>query len=331
MIHARFATFVLLAILGFVVTFAQTSKDLIEASTEATKLFREKRFSESLVFARKAAAVALQIYGERHLETAKARRNLGLVFFALGDFDDAERSFHSALKSYSNTSDLSSEDAQNLAEMYEVLGFLNDRKKNADAEDLFRNALNWRERANGKDSPRNLSALMALANARFENMEFKGAGELYIRALELASKDDLAMVRYFDLAYHRCECAHIKGDREKEFGQIKERFGSAVRSDKFRLPEDAGILNSKAISLGQPRTSRAAPVIRTNNFVEVKVLIGETGIVISACAVKNTNLFNVRESELAAYRSTFTPPLANGKPVKLTGKIVYKFIQTPNF
>jgi len=59
--------------------------------------------------------------------------------------------------------------------------------------------------------------------------------------------------------------------------------------------------------------------------VTVRVLIDESGSVIRACAVEG-QICLLKASESAAYRSKFSPTLLEGKPVKVNGVIMYKFI-----
>ncbi|NOT46865.1 MAG: hypothetical protein HOP17_03825, partial [Acidobacteria bacterium] len=61
--------------------------------------------------------------------------------------------------------------------------------------------------------------------------------------------------------------------------------------------------------------------------VDVEVLLGENGEVISACTSKAQHTSLAEAAEIAAYNSKFAPTTLQGNPVKVTGRITYKFIR----
>lgn len=85
-----------------------------------------------------------------------------------------------------------------------------------------------------------------------------------------------------------------------------------------------GVVNSSAISLPQPAYPPAAKAVGAGGLVNVEVLIGEEGNVISAHAVSG-HPFLRRVSETAAQGAKFRPTLLSGVPVKVSGIIVYNF------
>lgn len=85
-----------------------------------------------------------------------------------------------------------------------------------------------------------------------------------------------------------------------------------------------GVVNGKAISLVKPPS-----VQKISGEVRVEVLIDEQGNIFSAKAVSgSTDLYQM--SEKAALASKFSPTILSGKPVKVSGVIVYKFKTTDN-
>jgi TonB family protein len=90
-------------------------------------------------------------------------------------------------------------------------------------------------------------------------------------------------------------------------------------------PITGGILNGRAIKLAKPHYPRAAREARVSGMVEVRVLIDETGRVISAKAISgHPDLWEA--SEAAARQSEFTATKLAGRPVKVTGTIRYNFV-----
>ncbi len=87
----------------------------------------------------------------------------------------------------------------------------------------------------------------------------------------------------------------------------------------------AGTLNGKAKSLPEPPFPAAARAIRASGTVNVQVTIDESGNVISAMAVSGHPLLR-QVSEQAARQAKFPRTLLSGQPVKVTGVIVYNFV-----
>lgn len=85
-----------------------------------------------------------------------------------------------------------------------------------------------------------------------------------------------------------------------------------------------GVLNGKATNLVKPPYPAAAKAVRASGAVNVQVTVDEQGTVISATAVSGHPL--LRAAAVSAARaSKFSPTLLSGKPVKVTGVIVYNF------
>lgn len=328
---------IFLNVVSFISVLAQTlnsnlTEELKQANTQAITLYQQKKFDEALVFAQKASNLASRLYGEVHLESAKAQRNEGYIYFAIKDNEKAEKSFKNALNIYEKLSAISMEDGASLAEMLEILAFIKTQTDNKDVEKYYQLALNWREKVNGEKSTKNLPVIMSLAKRMFENKEFKDSAELYQKALEISLNDENARIKYFDLAYYRCECAFVKMDKEKDFKTIDEKYSSKLKTDedkdlkgKSRADTESEVINGKALVLAAPSYPKSVSAIKNNSVVKVKVLINEAGNVISACAVRYTNPFLFQSAESAAYRSKFSPTILAGKEIKVSGIIVYNF------
>lgn len=102
-------------------------------------------------------------------------------------------------------------------------------------------------------------------------------------------------------------------------GVLTYRF--AVMSDI-----NGGILNGKATSLPLPKYPAAAAAVRASGQVSVQITIGENGEVESASAVSGHPLLRAAAVE-AARMAKFSPTLLSGNPVKVTGVVVYNFVQ----
>ncbi len=86
-----------------------------------------------------------------------------------------------------------------------------------------------------------------------------------------------------------------------------------------------GVCNGKAVKLVKPEFPNAAKAVGVRGHVNVIVLIDENGKVIKAKAVSGHPLLRA-VSEKAALESTFEPIKLSGKPVRISGVIVYNFV-----
>ncbi len=86
----------------------------------------------------------------------------------------------------------------------------------------------------------------------------------------------------------------------------------------------SGVLNGKATSLPKPPYPPAARAIRASGAVSVQVTTDESGRVVSVAALSGHPLLR-QAAEQAARNATFAPTMLSGKPVKVTGLIVYNF------
>ncbi len=110
---------------------------------------------------------------------------------------------------------------------------------------------------------------------------------------------------------------------EKEGGKKADEF-MKNRFQEFSITDKRNVLNGMAVKLIKPTYSSEAFVINAKGKVEVEVTIGEDGKVIKAKAISG-HPFLRQSSEQAAKASTFLPTYVEGKPVKVTGIIVYNF------
>jgi len=93
-----------------------------------------------------------------------------------------------------------------------------------------------------------------------------------------------------------------------------------------RGPISGGVMNGKATYLAKPAYPPIAKAVHAAGAVSVQVLVSEEGNVISASAVSGHPL--LRASAVAAARaSKFSPTKLSGQPVKVSGVIVYNFVE----
>jgi hypothetical protein len=106
---------------------------------------------------------------------------------------------------------------------------------------------------------------------------------------------------------------------------IGEAFKRAVEIEKAKASTagaakvvKAGVINGKALRLAKPQSTGIAGV------VTIQVLIDEEGNVAKAGA-SGGHRYLVERARKAACESKFSPTFLDGKPVKVTGVIMYNF------
>ncbi len=88
--------------------------------------------------------------------------------------------------------------------------------------------------------------------------------------------------------------------------------------------QSMGVINGKAQSLPKPIYTSAAKAVKAQGQVAVKVLIDESGRVVSADAVSGHPLLK-GSAESAALKARFSPTLLSGEAIKISGTIIYNF------
>lgn len=108
-----------------------------------------------------------------------------------------------------------------------------------------------------------------------------------------------------------------------------ERVSAALPPEpwpKTGGPIIGGVLNGKAISLPVPEYPKAARKAHASGIVSVQILIDELGNVVHAEAVDGPP--SLREAAVsAAWKARFTPTRLMGQPVKVNGRILYRFVR----
>ena len=147
----------------------------------------------------------------------------------------------------------------------------------------------------------------------------------------------VAAIGYF--SYHGIKQAIEKAEEERRNKELSDPPRQwyptpTPNSTPYQIPTpggssnvksiSGGVLNGKAIELPNPAYPPAAKAVRASGAVNVKVTVDENGNVTSAEAVSGHPL--LRASAVSAARQAkFAPTLLSGKPVKVSGIIVYNF------
>ena len=314
--------------------FAQTSQndEATRLSAEVVKLFGAKKYKEAVPIAEKVVQIRETQLGANHLKTGEALRNLGFSQQASGNKKDAEKTLERAIVNYEGQTDLTKNSQIELMQMLEIVAFSkykNDKIETAIA--LYQKASDISEKVYGRDALETAATLWSLANIYQIQQNYENSEKLYRRVLEIRAKilgindweTQDAKVRY--------QCVSFRNDNN----QAAEKFISSLKSEypdkgKAKLNSnsiiiDGGIINGKATYLARPGFPLIARGTRTKATIKVQITVDEAGKVIFACAVSgDKSFYNV--SETAAFNSIFEPTIFSGKPVKVSGFVIYNFV-----
>jgi TonB family protein len=105
-------------------------------------------------------------------------------------------------------------------------------------------------------------------------------------------------------------------------------YDFSANSKASLLVNGWSILNGKATSLPKPVYPAAAKAVRAGGTVVVRVVIDESGNVISAAAISGHPL--LRAASVEAARAAKFARLVDGPPVKVSGLLTYNFIPPKN-
>ena len=114
----------------------------------------------------------------------------------------------------------------------------------------------------------------------------------------------------------------------KEERREEEMTASAYTSERTATKRsiNGGVLNGKAASLPVPEYPAIARATHASGAVNVQILIDEGGNVIEATAVSGHPLLRAA-AQAAAKEAKFTTTRLNGEPVRVSGVLVFNFVE----
>lgn len=314
------------------IQFAFSQKPANEQQTkrlkeDALKLYQQRKFDEALQLLRQIIQIKEKEVGFQHLEIAETLYDIAIVEIASGNEQDAEKTLNTAIAVYESKTNLNASENIFYAQLFEMSGYIKYKDKKYDkAIVLYQRALAMKEKHSGAESLETGKTLWRLANAYLTAGDDLKALNFYERVVKIRS-NNLGKVSFDDAydALKRYDCI------------LNKTRKSDLRTDKLTADTEAkikeyskqtvvkeGIINGKAEKLVRPQYPKAAIPNRIRGSVEVSVTIDETGKIIFACAQSGNPIF-YSVAEVAAINSKFAPTLTNGKPVKVSGVIVYNF------
>lgn len=307
--------------------YAQTAdeKETVKKSNEnVVSLYRSQKFDDALQAARQALDLTIKIYGNEQPETASAYNNLGVIYRAKKKYKEATENLQKSLAIYQK---ISSNRGAEIIGVYQTLAsvqFLDG--KQGEAEASYSRALEVAENTLGKESKETFLPVFSLAKLYARDENFDKSDEFYLRTYALALKiygrkaKEIEQIDDSRICLNRAVALNSRREKEKAFDGARAKIFGV--SD---VAKTHNILNGMALSLPAPAYTPAARVLRLGGAVPVKVVVNEQGDVIKAISICRDDALGTA-SEDAARRAKFAVTLVDGKPVQVTGVIIYNFI-----
>jgi TonB family protein len=313
-------------------------KEADSLNLKAVQLFNAAKYDEALPLAEQVLKLREEAAGRDHQSVADAHKNLGAIYFARGKPDKSRHHYKRALSVYEKNP---AGRHANISQLLDALGVL-ERFAFGNylaATEHYERSLAVKESALGTEHEEVFKNLYDLA----ELYELLGRNSKAIEVHRriIASREKRAATQPGELifALRRFTCLSERLDMKAETAEAQQRIEqlAAASEEKRKLeapPPGApkagdeavrgGVLNGKAISKPQPAYPAAAKRQRISGTVTIFVKVDEAGRVYEAHPCGHPLL---SESSLhAAYRARFSPTLLDGKPVKVSGVITYRFV-----
>ena len=298
----------------------QSDSRLTELRNEATNLAFAKKYEEAESTLNKALEESIKTFGRNHQETGVTYLNLGEVQMVRKNFPAAKESYDLAISS------LSSDKNENKLLIWRayvkiVSGAAFFKNKDIGLEYLEKTRSFVKEVFKA-DSDVDLAFDQLEQNFYTSIKKYREVEKIFRRRFKRLAKIHGKWSKPLEELTddHMCFSYNLFGYKGKD---RVDRFRSFVESIHGKKPNDLGdIKRGNAISL--PRPFRPEQRSNEEHIVPVRIEIDVNGNVSSARAVCGLREFR-QSSEDAAYRARFRPTLKEGKPIKTTGMIVYRY------
>ncbi len=317
---------------------AQTSTEEIEklkqANQETVAKYKAGKFNDALKSAQTALDLTIKIYGAEHLEMATSYTNLGAIYRADKKYKEAVENFQKAFVIYQQNP---TQNAGRIAKTSESLGItlaLDGKKKQG--EEFFLQSVTSAENAFGKESKDILPYLKSLSDFYIYVKKPDEAQQIFVRRYLTTSKHFQPASKELEEIQDDFYCFSFQNYKPNEIGEKQKKFNEATLSARTKSLQvansetsgktiESGVINSKAKNLAKPEYPLSARLRSAQGTIPVRVKIDEQGQVLSAKAMCGDPDLQI-VSEEAAKRSKFTPTTLGGKPVKVTGIVIYNFV-----
>lgn len=178
--------------------------------------------------------------------------------------------------------------------------------------------------ANGRNKINRFYVYEERGSCYLEKREYEAAVRDFDEAIRIQPDKNTYLLRstaYLELG--KKDLAEADSQKANEFD--KPKTSPSPTNPNTAKTVSGGVLNGKAINFVQPVIPPVLKVMGARGEVKVQVIIDENGNVISALAITGKPLLWL-EAQKAARALKFSPTLLSGKPVKVSGVIVFNFV-----
>lgn len=291
--------------------------------------YNARQFDAAIATSTQLTALYVKRFGKDDIHVARQLKNTGLIYIAKGETVKAEQPLEDGRMVFMKHPDLSKDDAAAFAGLLETLAGIRSSRDLASGRNYLEQAIAWREKSGGFDSPLLVEPLAALANIKYWARQYADAAATYKRAMNVVVTTNAVLpTDTRAIVYSRTQCSYRKAGIEPQFDELKSLYNSRYSTAAVGVGQrtiTGGVLNGRATHLATPPYPEDAKRRRVSGTVSVQVLIDEKGLVLTACSLPDADLTLAEASEIAALASTFAPATFEGSPVKVSGVITYNF------
>ena len=306
---------------------ATQATNLAEAAKlhiETVRLYKEEKFSEALVLAKKVIEIREKLLPQNDALLATSYTNLGYLYRGLGKYYDAERALKKALNIEESRA---GNDHVNQTELLTSIGWLLHAQNNPmDAEPFFKRAIAATEKSYGTDHKELAEQLYHLAKF-YEKISKPGkAVPLFDRMIAIRVKvfGEASNETKEAVEYNACA---LQQDKKVDQADLYWKRSNDIETALHPVigQVETGVLTGSATKKVQPAYPEYARATKVQGAVIVHVIINESGIVEEARTLCGSDLL-APASEEAARKWEFTTTKLNGKPVKVQGRLTFTFV-----
>ena len=317
-----------ITLLSAVIVHAQTDEKetLKQISQNAVSAYQNQKFDEAIKFGQQAVDLSLKIFGAKSLETANAYSNLGIIYLDKKKFKESIENLQKAAEIYESVPNFKNTVQLKTYETLALSQFLGGKEKEAEITHL--KAIEVAGEKFGKESEEVFTPTFNLGNFYARNKQFEKADDYYLKSYALAVKlfgREAGQIIDIEDARSCLTGTSISPERNKIFSEATGKIFAEGTAKKDISRINGGIVNGKAKSLPKPVYPSEARSKRLGGTVSVRVTIDEQGKVTEAKTVCGHPVLG-KISEESARKAEFPPTTLNGKPVSVSGILVYNYV-----
>ena len=295
--------------------------ELTDLHKRITKFFGEKNYGEASPLAKKMSEIAEANCVEEKDKRLMLATNVADIQIKLGKADEAREIYDKNLALAAEVLGEASPDFNNYLTFLIKLSI--NKVSNEKFEQYALKNVEIKKKVFGVESYEAVKELLKMAMFYHKWNKTEQAEPYYLEAIAISEKllSDEKVQKLAAVNQYRAYLLAQYG--EKEGAKRGDDF-MKNRTQVYSTADGRRILNGMAVKLFQPRRSSQAFMVDAKGEVQVEITIGEDGKVIKAKAISGHPLL-LPSSQQAAEESTFLPTYVDGKPVRVTGIIVYNF------